>query len=98
MKGCVEQFSKFWVRQQLFAFKEFWMEMRFSNIFKITNVTNLIKVIKEICYWVLQGTCKWKTVKQRLSFLKTVKFCPTFDIKINITWDIFREKLQNNTF
>ena len=42
----VGQFSKFFLRQQLFAFKEFCMEKRFSNIFKTTNVTNLTKVIQ----------------------------------------------------
>ena len=36
--------SKFCLRQQLFAFKEFRMETRLSNVFKTTNVTNLTKL------------------------------------------------------
>ena len=40
------------LRRQLFAFKEFCMEMGLSNIFKTTNVTNL--VIPENSYRVLQ--------------------------------------------
>ena len=46
------------LRQQLFAFKEFCMEMRLSNIFKTKNITNLIKVILESSYRVLQVTFK----------------------------------------
>ena len=34
----LEQFSEFRFRLQLFAFKEFCMEMRLSNIFKTTNI------------------------------------------------------------
>ena len=80
------------LRRQLFAFKEFCMEMGLSNIFKTTNVTNL--VIPESCYRVLQITLKWKTLKQHVYFLKTVKFRPTF----GSTLAIFRKKLQNHTF
>ena len=36
-EGYVGQFSKFCLRQQLCAFKEFCMETRLSNIFKTTN-------------------------------------------------------------
>ena len=36
---------KFCLRQQLFAFKEFCVETRLSNIFKTTNVTNFTKAI-----------------------------------------------------
>ena len=92
------QFSKFCLRQQLCAFKEFCMETRLSNIFKTTNVTNLTKVIQESSYRVLQVTSKQKTLKQSVYFLKAVEFCPTFDIQIDITLAIFREKLQNHTF
>ena len=74
------------------------METRLSNIFKTTNVTNLTKVILESSYRVLQVTSKWKTLKQPVYFLKTVRFCPTFDIQIDITLAIFWEKLQNRTF
>ena len=52
------RFSKFSLRQQLFAFKEFCMETRLPNIFKTTNVTNLTKVIQESSYRVLQVTSK----------------------------------------
>ena len=30
--------------------------------------------------------------------LKTIEFCPTFDIHVDITLAISREKLQNHTF
>ena len=74
------------------------METRLSKIFKTTNVTKLTKVIQESSYRVLQVTSKYKTLKQPVYFLKVVEFCPTFDIQINITFAIFREKLQNHTF
>ena len=92
------QISKFWLGQQLFALKEFCMETRLSNIFKTTIVTNLAKVIQEGPYRVLNVTSKSKTLKQSVYFLKAVEFCPTFDIQIDITLAIFREKLQNHTF
>ena len=91
-------FSKFCLRQQIFAFKEFCMETRFSNIFKTTNVTKLTKVILGSSYRVLQVTSKWKTLKQLAYFLRAVQFWPTFDIQINVTLAIFWEKLQNHTF
>ena len=94
----VGQFSKFCLRQQLCAFKEFCMETRLFNIFKTTNVTNLTNVIQESYYRVLQVTSKQKTLKQPLYFLKAVEFCSTFDIQIGITLAIFWEKLQNYTF
>ena len=74
------------------------METRLSNIFKTTNVTNLTKVIPEGSYIVLQVTSKWKILKQHVYSLKVVEFCPTFDIEIDITSAIFREKLQNHIF
>ena len=52
------RFSKFSLRQQLFAFKEFCMETRLSNIFKTAKVMNLVKVIQESPYTVLQVTSK----------------------------------------
>ena len=45
--GYVEQFSKFFLRQQLFAFNEFCMGTRLSNILKTTSVTNFTKAIIE---------------------------------------------------
>ena len=39
-----------------------------------------------------------QTQKQSVYFLKAVEFCPTFDIQIDITLAVFREKLQNHTF
>ena len=92
-EGYVEQ--KFCLRQQLFAFKQFCMEARLPNIFKTTNVTNLTMVIQESPYRVLQVTSKYKTLKQPVYFLKAVEFCSTFDIQIDISLTIFREKLQN---
>ena len=74
------------------------METRFSNIFKTTKVMNLAKVIQESPSRVLQLTSKSKTLKQSAYFLKAVEFCPTFDIQIDITLAVFREKLQNHTF
>ena len=61
------------------------METRLCNIFKSS-------------YRVPQVTFKWKTLKQPVYFLKVVEFCPTFDIQIDITLAIFREKLQNYNF
>ena len=55
---------KFCLCQQLFAFKEFYMEARLEN-------------------------GKWKTLKQPAS---------TFDIQIEITLAIFREKMQPTHF
>ena len=72
--------------------------MRLSNIFKTTNVTNLTKVIQQNSYRVLQVTSKWKTLKQPVYFLKVVEFWSTFDIHVDITLAVFREKLQNHTF
>ena len=43
-------------------------------------------------------TSKQKTLKQPVYFLKVVEFCSTFDIQIDITLAIFREKLQDHTF
>ena len=37
-------------------------------------------------------------LKQPVYFLKAVEFWPTFDIQVDITLAIFREKLQNHTF
>ena len=79
-------------------FIEFCMETRLSNIFKTTNVKNLTKVIQESSCRVLKVTSKQKTLKQPVYFLKTVEFCSTFDIQIDITLAIFREKLQNHNF
>ena len=57
-KGHVGQFSKFCLRQQVYAFKEFWMETRLTNIFKTRNVSKLTKTILESSYRVLQVTSK----------------------------------------
>ena len=62
------------------------------------KVTNLAKVIQESSYRVLQVTSKSKILKKSAYFLKAVELCPTFDIQIDITLAIFREKLQNHTF
>ena len=74
------------------------METRLSNIFKTTNVMNFTKPILKSSYRVLQVTSKWEILKQPVHFLKAVKFSSTFDIQIDITLAIFREKLQNHTF
>ena len=74
------------------------METRLSIIFKITNVTNLTKVILENSYRVPQVTFKWKTLKQSVYFLKAVEFCPTFETQSNVTLAIFWKKLQNYIF
>ena len=57
------QFFKFSLCQQLFAFKEFCMEKRLSNIFKTTNVTKFTKAILKSSYRVLQVKSKYKTRK-----------------------------------
>ena len=46
--GHVGQFSKFCLRQLLFAFKEFRMKTRLHNISKTTNDKNFPKTIKQI--------------------------------------------------
>ena len=68
-----------------------------QNVLHTTNVTNLAKVIQESSYRVLQVTYKQKTIRQSVYFLKAVEFGPIFDIQIDITLAIFREKLQNHT-
>ena len=85
----LEQFCELRLRQQLFAFKEFCMEMRLSNIFKTTNISKLIKAILENSHRVLQDP---------VYFLRAVEFCATFDIQIAINFSIFWEKLQSCTF
>ena len=52
----------------------------------------MTKVIQESSYRVLQVTSKQKTLKQLVYFLKTVEFCPTFNIQIDITLVIFWKK------
>ena len=51
---------KFRLNKQLLVFKEFSMETRLFNIFKITNFMELTKVVLEGFYKVLQVTLKWK--------------------------------------
>ena len=94
----VEQFSEFCLRQQLFAFKEFYMETRQYNIFKTTNFPNFTKAILKSSYRALKVLFKQKTLKQPVYLLKAFEFCSTFDIQIDITLAIFRKKLQNHTF
>ena len=74
------RFSKFSLRQQLFAFKEFCMETRLSNVFKTTNVTNITKVILESSYRVLQVTSNRE--KQHVYILKAVEFCRLLTFKL----------------
>ena len=69
------------MHQQVFVFKNFCMETRFSNIFKTTNVANFTKVILKSSYRLLQVTPKWKTPKQFTYFLQVVEFRSTFDIR-----------------
>ena len=69
------------------------METRLSNIFKTANIMNLTIIILQSYYRVLQVTCKWKTLKQPICFLKAA-----FDFQNDITLAIFREKLQNHNF
>ena len=94
----LEQLSKCYLRQQLFAFKEFCMETRLSNIFKTTKVTNLAKVFQESPYRILQVTFKYKTLKQSVYFLKAVEFCPTFNIQIDIFWLYFGKSCKTTLF
>ena len=74
------------------------MEIRLSNIFKTTNITKLTNFILESSYSVLQVISIRKTLKQAVYVLRAVEFWPTFDIQIDITLAIFREKHQNYTF
>ena len=96
-KVYLAQFSKLCLSQQLFAFKEFWMETRFSYIFKTANVMKLTRAILENSYRVQQATSKWKTLDRSIYFLRTVEVWATFDVQISITLAIFWEKLQNYT-
>ena len=73
------------------------METRLFNIFKTTNVTTWTKFIQQNSYRDLQVTSKWKTLKECVYFLSVVEFWPIFDIHVDITLAIFREKLQNHT-
>ena len=57
-KVTLDRFRNICFRQQLWAFKEFYMETRLPNTFKTTNLTNLTKVIQESSYRVLQVTSK----------------------------------------
>ena len=66
----LEQFSKFFLRQQLFVFKEFRMKTRLNNISKTTNATNLTKTILDSSFKVLLGTCNL-TAPKRPIFLLT---------------------------
>ena len=86
------------MRQQLFAFNEFCMEKRLSDIFKSANVTKLTKAILKSSYRFLHVRSKWKTLRQLVYFLKAIEFWPTFDIQMNITLATFWEKLENYTF
>ena len=76
------------------------METRLPNMFKTTNVTNLTKVIQENAYRVLQVTSKQKTLKQPVYFLKSVEFCPTFDIpfKLTLLWLCFGKSCKTTIF
>ena len=56
MRGHVGQFSKFWLCQQLFAFKRFCMETILSNILKTAKVTKFIKIIVESTYKIIVVT------------------------------------------
>ena len=50
------------------------MEKRLLNIFKITNVSKLIKAVLKISYTVLEINSKWKTLKEPTYFLRAVEF------------------------
>ena len=89
---------KFCLRQQLFAFKEFCIETRLSNIYKTTNVTNFTKAILKSSYRVLQVTSKWKTLKQPVYFWKAVEFFSTFDIQIDKLWLYFGKSCKTRLF
>ena len=54
---------KFCLRQQLFAFKEFCIEMRLPNIIKTTDVTNFTKAILKSSYIVLKVVENTKSVR-----------------------------------
>ena len=70
----VKQFSKFCLRQQLFAFKEFCIKTRLHNISKPTNVTNFTKTILESSYKVLLGSCNLTAPKRLVFLLRVLEF------------------------
>ena len=60
--------------QQLFEFKWFCMETRFSNILKTTNATKFIKTILESTYKVVLGTYKLTAPTRLVHLLRAVEF------------------------
>ena len=68
------QFSKFCLRQQLFAFKEFRMKTRLHNISKTTNATNFTKTILESSCNFLLGTCNLAASKWLVFLLRALAF------------------------
>ena len=72
--GHVGQFSKFCLRQLLFAFKEFRMKTRLLNISKTTNATNFTKTILRSSYKVLLGRCNLTAPKRHIFLLRALEF------------------------
>ena len=70
----LDSFRNFWLRQQLFAFKEFRMKRRLHNISKTTNATNFIETILESSNKVLLGTCSSTAPKRPVFFLRALAF------------------------
>ena len=67
---------------KILLLKKFSMETRLSNIFKFTNVRELIKAILKSSPKLLQVICKWRKIKQPVYFVMVVEFSSTFDIQM----------------
>ena len=68
------QFSKFCLRQQLFAFKEFRMKTRLHNISKTTKAISLTKAILQSSVKVLLDTCNLTAPKKFVFLLRALEF------------------------
>ena len=71
-----------WIVFKILLLKKFPMETRLSNIFKFTNVRELIKAILKSSPKLLQVICKWRKIKQPVYFVMVVEFSSTFDIQM----------------
>ena len=74
-RSHVEHISKFCLCQQLFAFKNFCLETRLSNILiKTTNATKFIKTVLESTYKALLGTSNLVAPTRPVFLLRAIEF------------------------
>ena len=70
----VGKFSKFCLRQQLFAFKKFCVETRLRNVSKTKNAADLIKAILKSSFRVLLDTCHLAASTRPFFLLRADRF------------------------